>query len=475
MSEIGIADIVNEQNLEKAWQTLPIGILVISQDTVIRYVNTKLEDLIGFRSSELVGKAAPYPWWPIEDQNEQRYRLESYMAQGLSSFEVMIRRKNGTNLWIKQSFNSLLSKNGFQYYLNSWIDIGKLKKMRLELQESEEKLRRFLKETNDGFSVWDSELNLVEVNKARMKMFTSVMNKKDIVGKNILELTPWIKESGWHDKYLQVLKTGLPCFSDNEVINYPGSMTKNLSLKIFKLGDKLWVVSSDITDAKRVENKLIAVSEELDKLYRRVIYLRREEREHLAHLVHSDIGQMLAVLKMELSWIRRNISQDKQKLLAKVESMAELLESTIEIARNISVKIREINLINLPLIDAVQWQINEFKETTHIKSKFIHTTKVITFDLKKNRLVLKILLEALINVFCHAHATKVTVKLFTKNDRLKLKVIDNGKGISKENIVDPNSIGIIEMSENASALHGLLNITGKLNEGTTIELDMPIW
>lgn len=56
------------------------------------------------------------------------------------------------------------------------------------LRESEERLSSFMESAIDGFALYDSEMNLVEINKAALELFPPGTKKEDVIGKNILEI-----------------------------------------------------------------------------------------------------------------------------------------------------------------------------------------------------------------------------------------------------------------------------------------------
>jgi len=67
----------------------PNPILVINQDTSLRYVNTTLEKLTGFSSAELIGRKAPYPWWTEETLQKTSKDLEKAMREGAKRLEEL--------------------------------------------------------------------------------------------------------------------------------------------------------------------------------------------------------------------------------------------------------------------------------------------------------------------------------------------------------------------------------------------------
>ena len=72
--------------------------------------------------------------------------------------------------------------------------------------------------------------------------------------------------------------------------------------------------------------------------------------------------------------------------------------------------------------------------------------------------IFRILQETLTNVARHANATGVKVGLEEKAGNLVLKVSDNGKGITEEQISHPKSFGLIGIRERANFFRGEVNL-----------------
>jgi len=73
-----------------------------------------------------------------------------------------------------------------------------------------------------------------------------------------------------------------------------------------------------------------------------------------------------------------------------------------------------------------------------------------------------------------AQALTALKMLKEKDDKLELRVRDNGKGITKEQISDPQSFGLMGIRERAKSWGGEVKIKGVDGEGTTVTLRIPI-
>ena len=155
-------------------------------------------------------------------------------------------------------------------------DITERKETELKLKESEEKLKKFMESATDGFSLLDSKLNFIDVNKVGLQIVG--MTKEDLIGKNILDITPNLKETGRYDKYLDVLKTGEPFSTEDAIFNrLDGSLTSYFSLRVFKVGDDLGMIHTDITERKKKEDELRLHSEMMKNMNEGINLIRASD------------------------------------------------------------------------------------------------------------------------------------------------------------------------------------------------------
>ncbi|PXF59429.1 MAG: hypothetical protein C4B58_00175 [Deltaproteobacteria bacterium] len=236
----------------------PNPIIVINQDTSIRYVNPSLERLTGFSSVELIGKKAPYPWWTEETLQKTSADFDEAMRKGAYKLKQLFQKKGGERFWVKITSRPVRSDGEFKYYLANWVDITELKQVEETLRDSQGKLDAMLQSIGDHISMMDDELNIVWANKIAKKIFGN-----DIIGKKCYEVYHKRKEPC--EPYPCIT---LKAFKDRkvhehvtEVIGKDGKTiffhcTANEALKD-ENGKPITVIeiSRDITELKRAEEE----------------------------------------------------------------------------------------------------------------------------------------------------------------------------------------------------------------------------
>ncbi len=116
-------------------------------------------------------------------------------------------------------------------------------------------IRDLLIATTLPCSFFDSGLNLVAVNEAGLKEYFPGAKKENLLGKNLLELAPAIKDSGQYDKFLEVLRTGKP-YLEGDVVIHPDFGERHFNIHAFKVDEGLGFIFTDITERKLAEEAL---------------------------------------------------------------------------------------------------------------------------------------------------------------------------------------------------------------------------
>jgi PAS domain S-box-containing protein len=233
-------------------------------------------------------------------------------------------------------------------------------------------------------------------------------------------------------------------------------------------------ITSDITERMKTEQELQSSREELRNLTVYLESVREQERTNIAREIHDELAQALTALKMDLSWLDNKLPRNQMPLVAKMRSMSDLIDTTLQTVKRISAELRPGILDDLGLIAAIEWQAEEFQNRTGITSRV--TVDPVDFIVDKDRstAIFRIFQETLTNIARHAHATRVTVDLIKTDGALMLLVIDNGTGITKEQIYDSKSFGLIGMRERVHPWGGQVRIKGTPSEGTTVEVEVPV-
>ena len=128
---------------------------------------------------------------------------------------------------------------------------------------------------------------------------------------------------------------------------------------------------------------------------------------------------------------------------------------------------------DLGLRAAIEWQVEKFAKSSNVQVDLNLDCQEIKFNKESSTAIFRIIQEAMTNITRHAEASKVFLGMTSDNGSIQLVIKDNGKGISKKQMNDANSMGIISMQERVYLLGASIEISGNQGQGTTIKVDFP--
>jgi PAS domain S-box-containing protein len=390
--------------------------------------------------------------------------------------EYKLRRKDGSTIWVETE-GSLIYKDGKPFAVQGIArDITEKKMAEDALRESEEKFRS-LAEKSPNMIFINTMGKIVYANKQceevmgykREEFYSPDFDFLRLIAPEFLEKTKsfysqHIKgEEVRPYEYALITQSGkrIEAILTTRLINYEGDKA-------------LLGIITDITERKKAEMALGESREQLRNLAAHLQSIREEERASVAREIHDELGQALTALKMDLSWLDKKLPEEQSNLLKKTKSMSQLIDSTIQTVQRLSAELRPGLLDDIGLLAAMEWQAEEFQKRTGIACELSLGSQEIDLDQERSTAIFRIFQETLTNISRHASATKAIVNLAKKGAQLELTIKDNGKGITREEISDPKSLGLIGIQERVHFLGGDIDIKGVRNKGTTVTVSIPL-
>lgn len=203
--------------------------------------------------------------------------------------------------------------------------------------------------------------------------------------------------------------------------------------------------------------------------------VREDERTNIAREIHDELGQSLTALKMDLARISAKLSNTPGNEMAagQLNAAIGLVSSTIGSVKQICTNLRPPLLDHLGIGAAIEWQAEEFQKRSGIECEVAVASDVFTIDIDIATALFRIFQEALTNVLKHSRATKVEASLKEEEDRIVLRIHDNGVGITEKQMSKRHSFGLLGMRERLYAFGGTISINGKEQRGTTLTIVIP--
>jgi PAS domain S-box-containing protein len=417
---------------------------------------------------------------------EDREKMEQIIrreAQDQFDVEFRIIRPDGAVRWIRDRGFPIRDQNGKVYRIAGIAhDITERRLAEEALRDSEERFRQLAENIHEVFWLRSPDFKkLLYVSPMYEKICGRTCESLYAAGPNPVGIHP--EDSAWFNEMLKNI-AGREFEIEYRIVTTAGDVRwmrdrgfpiRNQSGEIYRMGG----VAEDITDRKEAEQRLKASSERLRALSASLQDAREQEATRIAHQIHDDMGGILTGLRWELEALEKmiRVPADEAHLQAmqdKLTTMVGLTDTTINVVRRIASELRPSILDDLGLVEAIEWQTQQFQARTGIECHCHCTLQSDDVGDQQSTAVFRIVQEALTNILRHAQATRVGVAMSEEHGALVLTVTDNGRGITEAEKHSRQALGLLGMQERAHLIGGRVDIVGAPATGTTLHVRVPL-
>ncbi|MDH4215443.1 MAG: PAS domain S-box protein, partial [Gallionella sp.] len=351
------------------------------------------------------------------------------------------------------------------------------------LHANEKLLKGITSSLGEGLYVLDADEKLIFMNPEAERLLG--WSEAELLGKNVHDIIHPQKPDGTplasaDCGIIGVLRSGSVYRTDDDIFLRKDGLpipVSYIATAISENGKASAAVTAfqDISQRKRAEQDLLESRKQLRELSAYLQTVREEERTRIARELHDELGQMLTAVKLDAMWLTSHPSGEQPGMVAKAASMSLLIDETLDAMRRVAADLRPVMLDDLGLFAAVEWLTGEFAKRTGIAVRLEmeaqqgQNTNLDECDVAAEvaTAAFRIVQESLTNVARHARAEQVQVSLKCIDDRLMLRVADDGKGVAAVS-GKRNSFGIIGMRERAHGLGGTLNFSSIPGKGACV-------
>ncbi|MBO9700063.1 MAG: PAS domain S-box protein [Sporocytophaga sp.] len=446
-----------EENIRKILECLPDGILVTNKEGEIIFANAQIEALFNYKREELLGQPTeiliPEDYHNILDEYRKDF-LEHHNAQPLiyPSIRLIGIRKGGEKFNVAISLSPLETDPYGLLIISAIRDITEAIRVRKELKSSQEIFQRIFESSLNGIVKYENVRNeegeiidfkYVVANKRALEL--TERTEEEMVGKTIIELNPWIKDSDIFKTMLRVSEKG-----DTEIHEFQSKRkgkTVWYKTNFVKVDDGILLTFDDVSITKLAEDKLKETNQELEqKAEDRTQELLKsneklkninEKLDRYAYMISHDLKAPLANIEGIATCLKHDyagipLDEEGNEMLemmtVKINDMRDIIENVLQSAKD-AIRSRE----NIYL----EKTVHEIIETLNPPSHFHFFIQQGLPQIKYPRAsIVQILQNLLSNSIKYMDKPNplITISYSESENYYLICVTDNGMGIPQERL-----------------------------------------
>jgi PAS domain S-box-containing protein len=195
-----------------------------------------------------------------------------------------------------------------------------------------------------------------------------------------------------------------------------------------------------------------------------------EERQKLARELHDSVSQVLYGIALGARTARTLLDRDPSRAVEPIDYCLSLAEAGLAEMRSLIFELRPESLEKEGLVAALTKQTDSLRARLGIRVNTQFCDEPAA-SLETKQVFYRIAQEALQNIFKHAQASQVDLKLENIGKSLRMSILDNGRGFDVHHEYTGH-MGLLSMKERIHKIGGNLHIRSTPGQGTEIQAEV---
>ncbi len=281
-------------------------------DCAVDFVDKKVEELTGYAKSDFDSRKMI---WSDVLLPEERPKFKEAFLEGLRGSksylrEYRVRRKTGEIIWVQDRGQIICGPDGQVDYISGvFFDITERQKVEEALRESENRFASFMRYLPGIAFMQDVQGRYLYVNETWKRVQQRQIHAG--MGKASPEAGPAENAVHFTESDRRVITRGEPVQNIQEISQDDGVhiWLVNKFPILDNAGQPVLIgaVGIDITRRRRAEEALWESEQRLRFLTSQLLTAQERERKRISMELHDELGQSLAVLKLQIRAIERGL------------------------------------------------------------------------------------------------------------------------------------------------------------------------
>jgi PAS domain S-box-containing protein len=215
----------------------------------------------------------------------------------------------------------------------------------------------------------------------------------------------------------------------------------------------------------------------LQELVGKLVMAQEEERRRVAYEIHDGLAQVATAAYQHLQNFTTDDPLHSTRGEDELDQALEMLQHTVEEARNVVADLRPTVLDDFGLVMALRLQVERLS-SEGLRASYEESLGEERLPEVVETTLFRVAQEALTNVRRHARTDRAHVALERRSREIRLQVRDWGLGFAADDVTDgatpSEKVGLSSMRERVAMLEGHFEIHSEPGVGTVVVAEVPL-
>lgn len=225
-------------------------------------------------------------------------------------------------------------------------------------------------------------------------------------------------------------------------------------------------------DRHRHKREMVeTIMQQKSRQAQKIIQAELSERKRISQEIHDSLGQLLSLIKMNLSNSREKSNGSNNPMTSKIDEILKLVDHAIIELRHISQNMSPLKLREKGLQNAIRDMVQRLRNSGNVEiSLQMLDLEKLNDELIEN-IVFSVVQESLNNAIKHSQCSRIDIQMVNGEDEITVMVEDDGTGFDESKVA--HGLGIKQIRTKIKNIGGQVDIDSMTGRGTIVSIEIP--